>query len=128
MSKLEKNWLEWLIFAVSFLLVVGTLGYLIYDATLSSEIPPNIEIQLGETQAQGRNFLVPVVAINRGEQTAETVQIEVILEKNGKEEESADLEIQFLPRGAKRSGWVTFETDPRTVDNIKSRAVGFEKP
>lgn len=128
MSKLEKNWLEWLIFAVSLVLVVSTLGYLIYDATLSSETPPNIEVQLGETQPQGQTFLVPVIAINKGEQTAETVQIEVVLEKNGKEEESAELSIQFLPRGAKRSGWVTFETDPRTVDNIKSRAVGFEKP
>lgn len=128
MNKLEKNWLEWLIFAVSLLLVISTLGYLIYDAKLSSETPPNIEVQLGETQPQGQNFLVPVIAINKGEQTAETVQIEVVLEKDGKEEESAELEIQFLPRGAKRSGWVTFETDPRTVDKIKSRAVGFEKP
>lgn len=128
MSKLEKNWLEWIIFAVGLVLVVSTLGYLIYDATTSSEAPPNIEVQLGETQPQGKNFLVPVIATNNGKQTAETVQIEVVLEKDGKEEESAELSIQFLPRGAKRSGWVTFETDPRKADNIKSRAVGFEKP
>ncbi|MFB2935223.1 hypothetical protein ACE1B6_08080 [Aerosakkonemataceae cyanobacterium BLCC-F154] len=128
MSKLEKNWLEWIIFAVGLILVVSTLGYLIYDATTVSEAPPNIEVKIGETQPQGQNFLVPVIATNKGEQTAETVQIEVILENNGKEEESAEMEIQFLPRGAKRSGWVTFEKDPRTVEKIKTRAVGFEKP
>lgn len=128
MSKLEKNWLEWVIFAVGLVLVVSTLGYLIYDATATSEAPPNIEVKLGEIQPQGQNFLVPVIAENKGKQTAETVQIEVVLEKEGKEEESAELQIQFLPRGAKRSGWVTFETDPRTVEKIKTRAVGFEKP
>ncbi|MFB2835108.1 hypothetical protein [Floridanema evergladense] len=128
MSKLEKNWLEWIIFAVGLVLVVSTLGYLIYDATTTSEVPPNIEVQLGETQPQGQKFLVPVVAINKGKQTAQTVQIEVVLENDGKEAESAELQIQFLPRGAKRSGWVTFETDPRTVEKIKTRAVGFEKP
>ncbi|MFB2879765.1 hypothetical protein [Floridanema aerugineum] len=128
MKKLEKNWLEWVIFAVGLILVVSTLGYLIYDATTSSEAPPNIEVKLGEIQPQGQNFLVPVIATNKGEQTAETVQIEVVLEKDGKEAESAELQIQFLPRGAKRSGWVTFETDPRTVEKIKTRAVGFEKP
>lgn len=128
MRKLEKNWFEWIIFAVGLVLVVSTLGYLIYDATTVSEAPPNIEVQVGEIQPQGQNFLVPVTAINKGEQTAETVQIEVILENNGEEKESAELEIQFLPRGAKRSGWVTFETDPRTIEKIKARAVGFEKP
>lgn len=128
MKNLEKNWLEWVIFAVGLLLVVSTLGYLIYDATTVSEAPPNIEIQLGEIQPQTQNFLVPVSATNKGQQTAETVQIEVVLENGGKEEESAEFQIQFLPRGAKRSGWVTFETDPRTVEKIKTRAVGFEKP
>ena len=128
MSKLEKNWLEWIIFAVGLVLVIGTLGYLLYDATTISQAPPNIEVQLGETQPQGQSFLVPVIATNKGQQTAETVQIEVVLEKDGKEAESAELEIQFLPRGAKRSGWVTFETDPSTVEKIKTRAVGFEKP
>lgn len=31
MKNLEKNWLEWIVFAVSLVLVVSTLGYLIYD-------------------------------------------------------------------------------------------------
>jgi uncharacterized protein (TIGR02588 family) len=65
---------------------------------------------------------------NQGDETAEGVQIEVVLESDGKEQESAQFEIAFLPRHSTREGWVTFETDPRTVDEMKARVLGFEKP
>lgn len=128
MKNLEKNWLEWIIFAVSLVLVVSTLGYLIYDASTVGEAPPSIEFQLGETQQRSQQFIIPVSVTNQGDHTAEGVQIEVVLENGGKELESAEFEIAFLPRRATRSGWVTFQTDPRTAERIKTRAVGYEKP
>lgn len=128
MKNLEKNWLEWVIFAIGLILVVSTLGYLIYDATTVSETPPSMEFQLGETQQQNQQFIVPVSVTNKGGQPAETVQIEVVLERSGEELETAEFEIAFLPRGATRSGWVTFKTDPRKADRITTRAIGYEKP
>lgn len=128
MKNLEKNWLEWVVFAVGLILVVSTLGYLIYDAATVSEAPPSIELKLGEPQQQLQQFIVPVSVTNQGDQTAEGVQIEVVLESGGNELESAEFEIAFLPRRATRSGWVTFHTDPRSVERIKTRAVGYEKP
>lgn len=128
MKKLEKNWLEWLVFAASLVLVVGTLGYLIYDAGTSGNAPPSIEMQLGKPQPRLNYFFVPVSVTNRGDETAEAVHIEVVLESGGKEQESGEFEIAFLPRRSTRKGWVTFQTDPRRVEQMKARVLGFEKP
>lgn len=70
--------------------------------------------------------MVPVSAINRGDETAQGVQIEVTLESGGKE--TASFEIAFLPRHSTRKGWVTFKTDPRSVEQMQARVLGFEKP
>jgi len=126
--KLQKNWLEWLVFGLSFVLVLCTLGYLVYDSATSAKTPANIELKLGKPQPQANRFMIPVSVTNSGETTAETVQIEVTLETSGKEQENAQLEIGFLPRHSKREGWVTFETDPRSVEETKARVLGFEQP
>lgn len=128
MKKLEKNWLEWLVFAASLVLVLTTLGYLVYDGATFGNTPPSIEFQLGQPQPRKNHFMVPVSAINRGDETAEGVQIEVTLESGGKEQESASFEIAFLPRHSTRKGWVTFKTDPRSVEQMQARVLGFEKP
>ena len=128
MKKLQKNWLEWLVFGLSLVIVVCTLGYLVHDGATSAKTPANIELELGEPQPQRNRFIIPVAVTNNSDTTAETVQIEVKLETSGKEQESAQLEIGFLPRKSKREGWVTFQTDPRTVEEMTARVLGFEQP
>ena len=128
MKKLEKNWLEWLVFAASLILVLSTLGYLVYDGATFGEAPPSIEFQLGQPQQRSNRFVVPVSVTNRGDETAQGVHIEVTLESGGKEQENADFEIAFLPRHSTRKGWVTFRTDPRSAEQMEARVLGFEKP
>lgn len=128
MTNLQKNWLEWLIFAIGFILLASTLGYLVYDAATIHDAPPQIVVTVGESKQSIQDFVVPVSVTNQGDQTAEDVQIEVVLEKPDHQEESASFQIAFLPRRAIRKGWVTFETDPRTAKRIKARAVGYQQP
>lgn len=128
MTNLQKNWLEWLVFAISFILLVSCLGYLVYDAATIHDAPPQIVVTVGEAKQSIQNFVIPVSVTNQGDITAEDVQIEVTLEKPDNQEESASFQIAFLPRRAIRKGWVTFETDPRTAEKIKARAVGYEQP
>lgn len=127
-KKLEKNWFEWIVFGVGLALVVSTLGYLVYDAATISDAPPSIEVRVGEPEQRPHNFIVPVTLINHGDQIAEGVQIEVVLESNGEEKERGEFAVAFLPRRSMREGWVAFQTDPRTVERIKARVMGYEKP
>ncbi len=127
-KKLEKNWVEWIVFGVGLALVVSTLSYLAYDALTMSDAPPSIEVRVGEPQQRPHNFVVPVTIINHGDQTAEGVQIEVVLESNNEEKERGEFALAFLPRRSTREGWVSFQTDPRTVERVKARVMGYEKP
>lgn len=127
-KKLEKNWAEWIVFGVGLALVVSTLAYLTYDAATLGDAPPSIEVRTGQPLQQPHNFIVPVTVINHGDQTAEGVQIEVVLENGGEEKERAEFQVAFLPRRGTREGWVAFQLDPRTVERIKARVTGYEKP
>jgi uncharacterized protein (TIGR02588 family) len=71
---------------------------------------------------------VPVTVINGGDEPAEMVQVEVQLTNRDGGTERAELEIQVIPGGATRKGFVNFRTDPSSAAEISGRAIGFESP
>ena len=126
--RVEKNWLEWAVFGVGLLLVLSTLGFLIYDgATSAGDAPPALKVELGAPEQHGEQFIVPVTVTNEGGETAEGVTVEVALEREGREAERGEFAVAFLPRQGKREGFVTFRTDPRTA-RLVPRVLGYEKP
>jgi uncharacterized protein (TIGR02588 family) len=128
MSNVKKNWLEWAVFGVGLVLILLLMAYLIYDAVTIGDDPPVIDVQLGTTESRNGSFLVPVTLHNLGEETAENVTIEVLLLAGGEEVESAEIAFDFVPRDSTRSGWVTFMTDPRSVDEMQPRVLGYQIP
>lgn len=127
MKKVQKNWLEWVVFASGLLIVASTLGYLIYAGASMGDKPPSIEVRLGTPERHDFNFLVPVTVINHGDETAEGVRIEVVMESGGEEKARGEVDVAFLPRHATREGWVTFAQDPTTAQ-LKARVLGYQKP
>ncbi|MCA1564310.1 MAG: hypothetical protein LC803_01375 [Acidobacteria bacterium] len=128
MSKLQKNWVEWIVFAVGLALVLSALVYLVYDGATMGSDPPSIEVRLGSPEARAHNFIVPVTVTNHGDETAEGVTIEVSMESSGGGEPArGELTIAFLPRRATREGFVTFQQDPRAA-RLTARVLGYEKP
>ncbi len=127
MSKLQKNRLEWMVFAIGLALVLGTISYLTYAGLMIGSDPPSIEVRLGAPEQREHNFIVPVTVVNHGDQTAAGIHIEVVMEQDGAEKERGELDLPFLPRHATREGWVTFAQDPRTAQ-LKARVLGYEKP
>jgi uncharacterized protein (TIGR02588 family) len=127
-KKLQKNWVEWIVFAFGLLLVVSTLAYLAYDAATLHDAPPSIEVLTGQPVERPHNFIVPVSLTNHGDETAEGVLVEVVLMSGGEEKERGEFTVAFLPRRSTREGWVAFQTDPRTVEQTRARVLGYEKP
>ncbi|HZG52044.1 MAG TPA: hypothetical protein VEZ40_07905 [Pyrinomonadaceae bacterium] len=130
MRKLQKNWVEWVVFAVGLALVVSALAYLVYDGATMGSDPPSIEVRLGTPEPRAHNFIVPVTVMNHGDETAEGVAVEVLMENSGGgggEPARGELTIAFLPRRARREGFVTFQQDPRGA-RLTARVLGYEKP
>jgi len=127
MNKLQKNWFEWIVFALGLILVSSTLGYLIYAGTSMGQEPPSLEVRLGTPEQRQFNFIVPVTVVNHGDETAEAVRIEVVMESGGEEKARGEFDVPFVPRHATREGWVTFEQDPSTAQ-LKARVLGYQKP
>jgi uncharacterized protein (TIGR02588 family) len=127
MNKVQKNWLEWVVFAIGFVLVAFTLGYLIYAGLTLGDTPPSLEVRLGVPEKQAHSFIVPVTVLNHGDETAASVHVEVVMESEGAEEDRGRLDIAFVPRHSKREGWVTFQQDP-SKSQLKARVLGYERP
>ena len=126
MKKVQKNWVEWTVFAFSAVLIVSVIGFLVYENAAIGDAPPDIQVQIGTPEPRTGYFAVPVEVMNKGDHTAEGVHIEVVLKGAG-EEETGDFEIQFLPRRGSREAWVTFKSDPRN-GTLEARVLGYEKP
>jgi uncharacterized protein (TIGR02588 family) len=127
MSKVKKNVLEWSVFAVGLAVVLGTLGFLVWDLARGGSSPPDLTVELGSPRRQTSGWAVPVTVHNRGDETAEGVHVEVVLAMPAGGEERAELEIAFVPRGSHRKGWVTFTRAP-AAGRLTGRVSGYEEP
>lgn len=125
--KVEKNWLEWAVFAVSLLVLLGFVGTLVYLTSTGGDRPADLVVELGEPQRVSAGFAVPVRVHNRGDRTAEEVRVEVTLEENGEAPQKRELTFPFLPRRSEREGLVVFDRDPRCCA-MSGRVTAYEEP
>jgi uncharacterized protein (TIGR02588 family) len=124
----RKNTLEWMVFAISLLLVLGVIGYLILASIRLGEGPPNLAVELGQIiPAETGKFIVPVTVYNHGDQTAVDVTVEVVLMRGEEEVETAQVTLPLVPYNSDRQGVVTFSEDPRQ-DRLEARVVGYLLP
>lgn len=112
---------------MSLVVVVGAVGYLIYDGITADDAAPAFSLELEPPLQRAEQFVVPVTITNTGGGTAQAVQVEVRLDRPDGGDERGSFEIALLPRGATREGSVLFRSDPRAGD-LKARVLGYERP
>ena len=122
----DKNWLEWVVFAVSLLVIAAIIGTLVVGVLSNKDSPARLEVFLGDVREERGAFVVPVVVQNTGGRAAAAVRVEVILEA-GNFSERSGFDLSYSPAGSLRRGEVTFSRDPRQ-GTLKSRVPGFELP
>ena len=127
-EKQDKNWLEWIVLGISSLLVLSVIGLLVYNAVTVPDTPPIIKVSLGQLEQQEGYFVVPLVAVNKGFQTAKNVRIEVVAASQNDQEEKAAVEFPYLPGQSKANGWATFVKDPGDPADLQIQIVGYITP
>jgi uncharacterized protein (TIGR02588 family) len=124
----SKNLLEWVVFYVSLLLVLTILGYLVYNVYNYKPSPPDLLVTYKHDPSKYAPNRYHVLVKNQGGETAEEVNVELVLEQAGNELEAAELQIPFSPRASEREGWVNFKTDPASADTVIARVMSYKKP
>ena len=115
-------------FYISLLLILSILGYLVYNVYTYKPSPPDLLVTYQHDPSEFAPYRYHVRVTNQGGETAEEVNIELVLEKAGQELEAAELQIPFSPRESEREGWVNFKTDPATADTVIARVMSYKKP
>lgn len=110
-ERLEKNWLEWLVFGISIVLVTGIIGYLMYLEIMPSSKDFDYEVGFKEPQKINGRYLVPVNIKNKSNQSVQDVALEI---SSGSE--TADLHLDYLPRHSHRDATVFFKENPSRIE------------
>lgn len=124
----KKNILEWIVFSLSLLLISGIFGYLIYQTVIYEPGSPDLVVTFKSDPSPSSPYRFHVSVENKGQETAEEVNIELVLEKDGEELEMATLQIPYSPKESTREGWLNFSKNPAMADTLYSRVVSYKKP
>jgi uncharacterized protein (TIGR02588 family) len=119
--------LEWIAAAFGFILVAGTLGFLIYSAASGGDSPPMLSVRADEITATENGYRVEFSLFNAGESNAAEVVVEGKISEGEKILETSTVTIDYAPSHSRREGALLFTKQP-TNENFQIRALGYQKP
>lgn len=125
-NKQPSVW-EWVAAFIGLVLVVGTIGFMLYKAIWVKDSSPDVEVQIESVEQVSNGYLVKFRALNRGGTTAAGLIIEAELKRGAEKLETNQTTIDFLPSNSVRNGGFFFTNDPRQFD-LQLRAVGYQHP
>jgi uncharacterized protein (TIGR02588 family) len=118
---------EWIFGLIGLLLVSGTMAFLVNKAVTGSDAPPEIEVRAKAIVPLESGYLVRIVAMNRGGETAADVRVQGELKDASKTLETREVTLQYVPANSEREGGLFFERDPRALELVL-KAHGYVKP
>ena len=118
---------EWVVAAIGAVLVAGTIGWLVYMATMRDETPPDVRVVEDGVVALQGGWVVRFRATNAGSQAAAELLVEGELMGPDGALETSEATIDYLPPRSEREGGLFFSHDPRQ-HGLRLRAKGYVHP
>ena len=119
--------LEWVFAVIGLILVVGVVGFLIYEISTDQGKPANLNVKVEEIIPNDKGFLVKFALENTGDETAADVTVEGEVKKGTESLEKSDVTVDYVPSHSEKKGGMFFTKDPRSSDFI-IRAKGYNEP
>lgn len=105
---------EWMTFSVASVLLGIIAGLVIYSWATERDRPPSFSLSRTEPiRRENNQFYIPFEIVNTGGETAESVQVVAELKRNGRVEETGDLQIDFLASDEREKGAFVFTQNPQ---------------
>jgi uncharacterized protein (TIGR02588 family) len=117
----------WGIGMLGLLFVLGSIGFLLYEAAIGDSSPPDVSVVVEEITPTSNGFLVEFRVMNEGGTTAAGLTVEGELRDGAQVLETSDTTIEYVPSHSERQGGLFFTVDPRQYD-LRLRALGYEMP
>lgn len=112
---------------VGFTLIIATILFLLGSAFSLGSEPPDIDIKVTKRTTLSNGYLVTVIVQNRGDITAENLEIEGRLDLADGGEERVSATVDYLaPRASREIGFY-FRQDPSTRE-LSFYPLSFQKP
>jgi uncharacterized protein (TIGR02588 family) len=119
--------LEWAVAIIGLLLVVGAVGFLIYEGVWGDHSPPDIVLETATVEQRETGYLVIFKAANDGGSTAADLQIEGELLDGETVLETSSATLDYLPANSEREGGLFFTNDPNRY-TLRLRPLGYQTP
>ena len=117
----------WGIAVLGLVLVLGSIGFMLYEAAAGDSSPPDIRVHLDATVQIRNGYLVKFRVVNEGGTTVEGLTVEGVLRNGTAIQETSDTILEWVPAHSEREGGLFFSSDPRQYQ-MQLRAKGYENP
>ena len=117
----------WGIGLLGLVLILGSIGFALYEAAVGDSSPPDVTVQVAGIVPAQNGFLVEIRVVNNGGETAAGLTVEGELRNGTEIVETSNITIEYVPSRSERQGGLFFTLDPREYD-LRLRAKGYETP
>lgn len=117
----------WGIGLVGLLLVLGSIGFALYEAIAGDASPADVTVEVVKILPAEDGFLVEFRVANEGGTTAAGLTVEGELRNGAEIVEASDTTVEYVPSHSERKGGLFFTLDPSQYD-LQLRAKGYETP
>lgn len=126
-NKSQAPALEWLAAVLGLILVVSSIGFLIYRAIIKEDTPPDLNVVADAVTKTEKGYLVKFSLENKGGSNASQVTIEGKLKKGDEDAETSSVTFAYAPSHSKKEGGLLFTKNPQEFQ-MELRALGYENP
>ena len=118
---------EWVAGAIGLVLVLGTVGFIAYNALTAEPSVPEVTVEHVGTERNAGGYVVKFRARNSGPSTAASLTISGTLHDGSTEIERSEVTLDYLPPRGARQGGLIFQTDPAKHE-LSLEAEGYVDP
>ena len=118
---------EWIVAYIGLALVLGSIGFMLYQAIAGDPSPPQVVVRTETVRALNHGYLVQIRAINEGGSAAANVSVEGMLTDHNGPVEVSQTTLDYVPARSYRQGGLFFTHDPQRF-RLQLRAVGYTEP